>query len=294
MAAPGMGAAEPPEVAALAKFRVKMRSLKAAVGYVDYKVEVKGANYSSFCNLFLVGENLALTASHCISTQAQCDTATAYFSEDGDSPTHHYACKKVLGIGAPYDDNLKNQDDFSLLELEGKPGSDLLTAPLHFMQPTEGQKWLYVFLPKYDTKTHIKDNISRSLSICMARRSHVESEIGSWEIRPLPNSDEPCHLMRGNSGGPIFNIQGKIIGIATWLKAAEGSVGELNDNRVIEARGPTIQSVTNKLASLRLLYPVDAPKNKPDPEMGLGTAPEKEIVTIPATKAERKKALEEK
>ncbi len=78
---------------------------------------------SANCSGFIVGENLLVTAGHCIRTQADCDSYRWVFDYKVDDATHSrvsvssdkiYSCKRIISRSL---DNL-SKDDYAFIELD--------------------------------------------------------------------------------------------------------------------------------------------------------------------------------
>ena len=191
---------------------------------------------ASTCSGFLVGENLLVTAGHCVTSQASCETTTWAFDYKVENDTQVditipknsvYKCKKLISRELDY----LNKDDWALIELDREVTD---------RRPLEIRK---------SGKIKKGDNL-----VVIGHPSGLPSKIADGaQVRKLKKKYFVANLdtYAGNSGSAVFNadtgiVEGILVRGDTDYKYKDGDTCRVsNVNADHKGRGEDVTFITN-------------------------------------------------
>jgi|CXWL01.1.fsa_nt_gi hypothetical protein len=191
----------------------------------------RAAPGQGYCSAFLIGDNLAMTANHCMATDHLCRVTLLRFNEEMGGAVDAFACRKVLFT----DEKL----DISVLELEGMPGIKYGHLTLASRVPEWRESGLRTFGHPSDhgdavgSRLNSLKKISRSCrtsgNIAERRFGRVVTPLGDGRAidfdelfknhRYAPTLqggavfDVNCRAFGGQSGSPVLSEAGEVLGI---------------------------------------------------------------------------------
>ncbi|MGX9574298.1 trypsin-like serine peptidase [Mesorhizobium sp. f-mel] len=168
------------------------------------------------CTGFLIGENTLLTNEHCINSADTCKSLTVVFGYERDASGQvrigqQFKC-------AAFDPQQSSFElDATILQLSGTPSATYgrvevpdpdasITGPLTIIQHPGGEPKQVSFIE------------------CSVMASQVDGR------GPETDFTHTCDTAGGSSGSPVFNAQGRLIGLHHY-GFAEGHIEEWDENR---------------------------------------------------------------
>jgi len=209
--------------------------------------DLQGVGYllvdGGFCNVAYLGGDTALTNHHCVENEEQCEKTRAYFMVNGIKVS--YPCTKLIFSGP---DN-KPHNDFSLIRLGDDPMFEIDAVLLADHKKLKSGKEYKLKRIKYDPPVkNIRIDTKLSYSNC---EGNLDEKELSWVIKGKTET-EPCHTVRGNSGGLIVDDTGKLVGLTSMLKTEKGkyAIPAFNDYAVETVYGPSLKNIFKRIPNL--------------------------------------------
>jgi len=215
--------------------------------------------YGSFCNATLISLNYAITNYHCISTERECsETRLGLAINGGDEITHQYSCTDIFRTG-PYsdiEDPPTGAGDWTIIKLKGEPG--LIHGYVPLVDAKDNSTEMEVWRLKFNLNDFAY--LSPVTVKCSSRLKKNRQGLFYHEMRPETNGT-PCHIQRGNSGGPIFDSKGRLTGLTSLFtvrdpktKKLEIAIGDYLNHYDIDyleyIAGPSIFSILEEETDL--------------------------------------------
>lgn len=218
-----------------------LTSAMRKVGYLKI-----GGN--AFCNAFLISEDEVITNAHCIDSQEICDKTELYF-EDMDGLSVIYPCERLIAKG----DQEQIEQDVARLKFSGRPGfyqGYFHSADENIFNEDWASMGQFVWIVKIDPPTLVKSQSNYNLTKCKTFKSDEYPD--NLVFADVTDYLEPCHLQRGNSGSPILNSQGHVIGLISVAKVdLDKSIKFLNINKNEFSVGLTLMQIISKVENLK-------------------------------------------
>lgn len=183
-------------------------------------VVAEGGALSS-CSAALIGPDLILTAAHCISSQAEVDTAAFTLGYQtncdgtrpaGYSPRFHKLTRLVkTGVARPPGD-LRPMLDYSVVQLDaGTAGVGATALTIRPSLPTVGEELFVVHHPRGVTK-----KISRKPADASCQVLSIAGDKITYG----------CDSDNGSSGSPVFDALGRIVAVNDWAPGPCNNTGQ--------------------------------------------------------------------
>ena len=156
-----------------------------------FSKQISAAN----CSGFLVGEDILVTAGHCITSEADCKNNKWVFdykvdsAEQGNvnvSSSNVYSCKKIISRAL----DQVTKDDFAVIQLDRKTDR----RPLEFRRKGQVTRWSELVVIGHPTGLPTK----------IADGAHVRSYAGKYFVANLDTYG-------GNSGSAVFNAKTGVV-----------------------------------------------------------------------------------
>lgn len=195
-----------------------------------FSKQISAAN----CSGFLVGEDILVTAGHCITSELDCKNNKWVFDYKVDSAdqgtvnvpsTSVYSCKKIVSRAL---DQI-TKDDYAVIQLDRKTDR----RPLEFRRRGQVPRWTELVVIGHPTGLPTK----------IADKAYVRSYAGKYFVANLDTYG-------GNSGSAVFNartgtVEGILVrGEADYVRSAEGCMVS-NVCKNDSCRGEDVTYITN-------------------------------------------------
>ena len=149
-------------------------------------------------------------------------------SKDGYILTNHHVIADAEDIKVTLYDNreftakLVGTDPLTEVAVIKIEGEDLPAAPLGDSEELEVGEWVLAFGSPLGLNSTVTAGIvsAKSRNINIIRDENTEESGGSWAIENFIQTD--AAINRGNSGGPLVNMRGQVIGLNTAIASGNG------------------------------------------------------------------------
>ena len=149
------------------------------------------------CSGFLVGQNSIMTNHHCVASQQECEDARVIFGYQQIEGAN-------FGLGMQIDCSLFDESksdralDYSIFQLKASPGEDWPSVSLKEGESgNDGDPVFIVQHPNGERK----------------QISYVNCAIETMLVDGSRDFTHTCDTVGGSSGSPVFNRQGKLVGM---------------------------------------------------------------------------------
>jgi len=174
-------------------------------------------NILGACTGFLIGDDLLLTAGHCLSDQDTCNNVSWVFNRTTDSPYIEnekiYKCKEILETGIYKDDYL----DYTLIRLERRVSS---ATPLKLATKEKVHRGdqVYSIGHPFGLPLIVSDDAFVTSPISTYDQFFIYAENPHDEdkdilLNPSDYFMANLDVFKGNSGSPVFNKENEVIGM---------------------------------------------------------------------------------
>ena len=198
-------------------------------GAVFQSIGVLQDSQGSYCNASMISMSYAITNLHCINSQQRCKESRMSFSFDGNGLSHSYSCLNLVATGHEETD-LKypsGAGDWAIVEIDGEPG--VIHGYLEVQKPLN-KKQQAEYENTSDKIWRLKYNLaglihSELLTVSVPCLSTVKKNgKGNFyhHINPVYKT-YPCHVQKGNSGGPILSNKGVLVGLTALFTLKEAA-----------------------------------------------------------------------
>ncbi len=211
-----------------------------SIEQVVQSVAVLSINDGSSCTATYLGEyngkQLALTNSHCIGNESDCrNTRILFLNLQGEIESQH-RCTGILVTKEPeildftlftVNGDLWQRDPIKIKQLSSQElsvGLEVYPLVYTFQNLTDGQ-----VPPRLD------------FFKCFAKVENDSSFYKEWLITDPAYDQRPCALKKGNSGSPVFNSEGELIGIESKIHMVKGDFAIPGLNRFVFGRNIIVQ-----------------------------------------------------
>ncbi len=171
-----------------------IRTLARPVGRL--KIQYPSGKFST-CTASLVADDLIITNNHCVPGTGRHGVVQAaklemgYYSDEGNNPEFMSFEVNIDPIST------SRQLDYSLLRVEGEPGTIFGTVPLGIRQPENTEQLLVIHHPGGRIK-HATRGRCRAGRVTSAPRGSLSHK---------------CDTLPGSSGAPIFSDRNELVAI---------------------------------------------------------------------------------